>query len=156
MAVAIKTDEERARLDEIFAQVERELHPEIVSQEPQEQPRNPQVVTDRMNHVAKVERLVNQDHAQMYGNIQQLLKHYTFKTKWEEVLAKAYVNLYEVVMPRKDVERGQLRQELEMLRNFASSVQNRLEAAERTAKEQDNHHYYKIFAEGVKTLLDKL
>ena len=32
----------------------------------------------------------------------------------------------------------------------------RLEKAEKAAREQDNHHYYKIFAEGVKALLQSL
>ena len=37
-----------------------------------------------------------------------------------------------------------------------TDVDTRLQKAEKSAKEQDNHHYYKIFAEGVKTLLDSI
>ena len=46
--------------------------------------------------------------------------------------------------------------ELNILRNFSQGVSQRLEKAERSAREQDNHHYYKIFADGVKTLLEAL
>lgn len=46
--------------------------------------------------------------------------------------------------------------ELNVLRNFATAVDIRLQKAEKAAKEQDNHHYYKIFAEGVKTLLESI
>ena len=49
-----------------------------------------------------------------------------------------------------------MNEELNILRNFANAVDNRLQKAEKSAREQDNHHYFKIFAEGVKTLLEKL
>ena len=45
---------------------------------------------------------------------------------------------------------------LGVLRNFAQGVSQRLEKAERSAREQNNHHYYKIFADGVKTLLEEI
>ena len=44
----------------------------------------------------------------------------------------------------------------EALLDPESRVSQRLEKAERSAREQDNHHYYKIFADGVKTLLEAL
>ncbi len=49
----------------------------------------------------------------------------------------------------------------EFVGNVKSNIGNnafttRWEKAERTAKEQDNHHYYKLFAEQVKSLLEKL
>ena len=46
--------------------------------------------------------------------------------------------------------------EINLLRNFANGVSQRYEKADRSAREQDNHHYYKIFADGVKSLLDAL
>ena len=49
-----------------------------------------------------------------------------------------------------------MNEEINLLRNFAQGVSQRLEKAERSAREQDNHHYYKIFADGVKTLLEAL
>ena len=68
-----------------------------------------------------------------------------FKTKWEKVLSQFIV---ERIAP--------MNTELNVLRNFANAVSMRLEKAERSAREQHNHHYYKIFAEGVKSLLDAL
>lgn len=49
-----------------------------------------------------------------------------------------------------------MNEEINILRNFANAVDNRLQKAEKAAKEQDNHHYYKIFAQGVKTLLNSI
>ena len=49
-----------------------------------------------------------------------------------------------------------MNEELHILRNFANAVDTRLQKAEKSAREQDNHHYYKIFAYGVKELLEKL
>ena len=46
--------------------------------------------------------------------------------------------------------------ELNRLSNFAMAVIQRLENCERTAREQDNHHYYKIFADSVRKLAAKL
>lgn len=37
-----------------------------------------------------------------------------------------------------------------------AKVKTAEEMAERSAREHDNHHYYKIFADGVKTLLEAL
>lgn len=39
---------------------------------------------------------------------------------------------------------------------FGNANVFRLQKAEKAAKEQDNHHYYKIFAECVKEMLEKL
>ena len=49
-----------------------------------------------------------------------------------------------------------MNEEINLLRNFAQGVSQRYDKAERSAREQDNHHYYKIFADGVKTLLEAL
>ena len=49
-----------------------------------------------------------------------------------------------------------MNEEMNILRNFVQGVSARLEKAEKSAREQDNHHYYKIFAEGVKGLLEKI
>ena len=68
-----------------------------------------------------------------------------FKTKWEKILSQFILNN---IAPMND--------EINVLRNFAQGVSQRLEKAERSAREQDNHHYYKIFADGVKTLLEAL
>lgn len=41
-------------------------------------------------------------------------------------------------------------------RNIVASISRRLENAEKSATEQNNHHYYKMFADAVKTLLEKI
>lgn len=68
-----------------------------------------------------------------------------FTTKWERILSQFILNN---IAP--------MNEEINLLRNFAQGVSQRLEKAERSAREQDNHHYYKIFADGVKTLLEAL
>ena len=46
--------------------------------------------------------------------------------------------------------------ELNRLSNFAMAVIQRLKNCERAAREQDNHHYYKVFADYVRKHLEKL
>lgn len=157
--VQIKTDDEMARLDEIFAQVEAELHPERAGLEVDHQlsePSVPQSVTDELNRKAKEMRLMAQDHSQMVSNASQMLKMNAFKTRWERVLATKYIDLYNVILPQKEEKLGNINVELNVLRNFSRAVELHLERAERSAREQDNHHYYKVFAGIVKALLEKL
>ena len=142
MALAkIKTAEERERLDRIFAEVEaaeRGETPEPVDTRTQEQ-------IDEDNRRAKIERLANLETKEFLGNVKANIGNGAFTTRWEKILSQFIVNQ---LAPMND--------ELNVLRNFAVAVGNRLEKAERSAKEQDNHHYYKIFAEQVKALLEKL
>ena len=73
------------------------------------------------------------------------------------LMAAAMSNRWEKILSQFIMDRlGPMNEELNVLRNFANAVDTRLEKAERTAKEQDNHHYYKLFAEQVKVLLEKL
>ena len=137
----IKTEEERARLDAIFAEIEAAERGELFEPEPQQDPQKS----------AKELRLESQDVKQIVGNAKCMLKDDAFKTKWERVLAKTLIKVTE--MPD---ELGKLHAELNVLRNFVNAVERRLENAESAAREQDNHHYYKIFAEGVKGLLEKI
>lgn len=152
--VQIKTDDEMARLDEIFAQVDAELHPEreTIATEPPV----PQSVTDELNRKAKEMRLMAQDHSQMVSNASQMLKTNAFKTRWERVLATKYIDLYNVILPQKEEKLGNINVELNVLRNFSRAVELHIERAERSAREQDNHHYYKVFAGIVRALLEKL
>ena len=137
----IKTEEERERLDAIFAEIEAAERGELFEPEPQQDPQKS----------AKELRLESQDVKQIVGNAKCMLKDDAFKTKWERVLAKTLIKVTE--MPD---ELGKLHAELNVLRNFVNAVERRLENAESAAREQDNHHYYKIFAEGVKGLLEKI
>lgn len=137
----IKTEEERARLDAIFAEIEAAERGELFEPEPQQ---DPQKSTKEL-------RLESQDVKQIVGNAKCMLKDDAFKTKWERVLAKTLIKVTET-----PDELGKLHAELNVLRNFVNAVERRLENAESAAREQDNHHYYKIFAEGVKGLLEKI
>lgn len=142
MAMAkIKTEEERARLDAIFAEIEAIERGEIPAK-PEERTQE-QVAED--NRKAKIDRLVNLDTSEFLGNVKANIGNDAFKTKWEKVLSQFIVERI-----------ATMNTELNVLRNFANAVSMRLEKAERSAREQDNHHYYKIFAEGVKSLLDAL
>lgn len=136
----IKTEEERARLDIIFAEIEAE-------RTTNERPDNgrTQVQIDEANRKSKIDKLANLERKEFIGNVKSIIGNDGFKTKLEKILAKFILNS---IAP--------MNEELNLLRNFTTSVSQRLENAERSAKEQDNHHYYKIFAEGVKTLLEKL
>lgn len=137
----IKTADERERLDRIFAEVEaaeRGETPEPVDTRTQEQ-------RDEDNRRAKIDRLVNLEIKEFVGNVKANIGNGAFTTRWEKILSQ-------FIMDRL----GPMNDELNVLRNFTNSVSTRLEKAERTAKEQDNHHYYKIFSEQVKALLDKI
>lgn len=137
----IKTAEERERLDRIFAEVEaaeRGETMEPVDTRTQEQ-------RDEDNRRAKIDRLANLEIKEFVGNVKANIGNGAFTTRWEKILSQ-------FIMDRL----GPMNEELNVLRNFTKSVSTRLEKAERTAREQENHHYYKIFAEQVEALLDKI
>ncbi len=142
MALArIKTEEERARLDAIFAEIEAMERGEPL---PVDDSRTPAQVAEN-NRRAKIDRIANADLKEFICNVKANIGNGAFKTKWEQILSQ-------FIMTRM----APLNEELNILRNFANAVDNRLQNAEKSAREQDNHHYYKIFAEGVKQLLEKL
>lgn len=146
MALAkVKTAEEMARLEAIYAEIEAAGYNTDGSDKIEEKPK-----------LSPEQRLECQDVRQIVANARGMLRDNAFKTKWEKVLAKTLLNVFEQgsFIPSKEL--GALNTELNILRNFAQGVSQRLEKAERSAREQDNHHYYKIFADGVKTLLEAL
>jgi len=151
MAIArINTDEERARLDAIFAEIEAER---IINEQPKQEPKaEPQQSTKTVAE----QRLESQGLKQIMANVRCMLKDNSFKTKWERVLAKTLVNIVDngEVIDKKEL--ASKNEEINLLRNFANGVRIKLDKAERTAKEQDNHHYYKIFTDNVKELLKVL
>lgn len=139
--VKIKTDEEQARLDAIFAEIEvMEGSESITAANARTQKK-----IDEDNQKARIDRLANLDIKEFIGNVKANIGNGAFKTKWEQILSQFIITR---LSPLND--------ELNILRNFTNAVDIRLQKAEKTAKEQDNHHYYKIFAEGVKELLEKL
>ena len=137
----IKTAEEMARLDSIFAEVEAAERGETLK--PAETRTQEQI--DEDNRRAKIDRLSSLERKEFLGNVKSIAGNDGFKTKWERILSQFILNN---ISPMND--------EINVLRNFAQGVSQRLEKAERSAREQDNHHYYKIFADGVKTLLEAL
>ena len=142
MALAkVKTAEEMARLDAIWAEIE--AHKDEL-EEPKPDTR-PQAEIDEENRKAKIRRLSSLERNEFLGNVKSIAGNEGFKTKWEKILSQFILNN---IAPMND--------EINVLRNFAQGVSQRYEKAERSAREQDNHHYYKIFADGVKTLLEAL
>lgn len=137
----IKTVEELARLDSIFAEVEAAERGETL--EPAETRTQEQI--DEDNRRAKIDRLSSLERKEFLGNVKSIAGNDGFKTKWERILSQFILN-----------QLAPMNEEINILRNFANAVDNRLQKAEKAAKEQDNHHYYKIFAEGVKTLLESI
>ena len=142
MALAkVKTAEEMARLDTIWAELE--AHKDEI-EEPKPDTR-PQAEIDEENRKAKIRRLSSLERKEFLGNVKNIAGNDGFKTKWERILSQFILN-----------NLAPMNEEINVLRNFAQGVSQRYEKAERSAREQDNHHYYKIFADGVKTLLETL
>ena len=142
MALAkVKTAEEMARLDAIWAELETHKD-ELEETKPDTRP---QAEIDEENRKAKIRRLSSLERKEFLGNVKSIVGNGGFTTKWEKILSQFILNN---IAP--------MNEEINVLRNFAQGVSQRLEKAERSAREQDNHHYYKIFADGVKTLLEEL
>lgn len=140
----IKTEEERARLDAIFAEIEAENRAAISKFGTEAEARTQEQISEE-NRRAKIDRLASLEIKEFLGNVKANIGNGAFTTKWEKILSQFIVN----TIPPMNAE-------LNILRNFAQAVSTRLEKAEKAAREQDNHHYYKIFAEGVKALLQSL
>ena len=142
MALAkVKKAEEMARLDAIWAELED--HKDEI-EEPKPDTR-PQAEINEENRKAKIRRLSSLERKEFLGNVKNIVGNGGFTTKWERILSQFILNN---IAP--------MNEEINLLRNFAQGDSQRLEKAERSAREQDNHHYYKIFADGVKTLLEAL
>ena len=142
MAMAkIKTEEERERLDAIFAEIEaaeRGVQIPAADTRTQEQ-------IDEENRKAKIRRLSSLERKEFIGNVKSIAGNDGFRTKWERILSQFILN-----------QIAPMNEEINVLRQFVTAVSSRYEKAEKAAREQDNHHYYKIFADGVKTLLEAL
>lgn len=142
MALAkVKTAEEIARLDRIFAEVEAAERGDVL--EPIDTRIQSEI--DEENRKAKILRLSSLERKEFLGNVKSIAGNEGFRTKWERILSQFILNNLEP-----------MNEEINLLRNFTQGVSQRLEKAEKAAREQDNHHYYKIFADGVKTLLEAL
>lgn len=136
-----KTSEEMARLDAIWAEIEAAERSEPLQKE---ECRTPAQVSED-NRMAKIERLAKLDCTEFMGNIKSIAGNNGFKTKWEQILSKFIIDTI-----------GPMRAELNALRQFANAVDNDLTHCARLAREQDNHHHYKVFADRVAKLLEKI
>ena len=142
MALAkVKKAEEMARLDAIWAELEAHKD-EIEEPKPDT---HPQAEINEENRKAKIRRLSSLERKEFLGNVKSIVGNGGFTTKWERILSQFILN-----------NLSPMNEEINILRQFVTAVSSRYEKAERSAREQDNHHYYKIFADGVKTLLEAL
>ena len=148
---AIKTEEERARLDELYALVEAEMDHSAGSGEMPEEPKKTQKEIDFENRRARIDRLSSQEPSEFIASVDDRIRTNAFNTDLEEILCRQYQNLF-----RLSNVPGYLKAEVNLYRQFVSGVIAELDRCTGLAKEQDNHHYYKVFADYVRKHLEKL
>ena len=138
----IDTEAERERMNRIFD--------EIAGNMPEE-PMKTQKEIDEENRRARIDRLSSQEPAEFIASVNDRIRTNAFKTDWEEILCRQFQNLF-----RLSKVPGYLNAEVNVYRNFVSGVIAELDRCTGLAKEQDNHHYYKVFADYVRKHLEKL
>ena len=148
---AIKTEAERARLDELYALVEAEMDHSAGSGEMPEEPKKTQKEIDYENRRARIERLSSQEPSEFIASVGDRIRTNAFKSDLEEILCRQYQNLF-----RLSKVPGYLKAEVNLYRQFVSGVIAELDRCTELAKEHDNHHYYKVFADYVRKHLEKL
>ena len=148
---AIKTEEERARLDELYALVEAEMDHSAGAGETPEEPKKTQKEIDYENRRARIERLSSQEPSEFIASVGDRIRTNAFKTDLEEILCRQYQNLF-----RLSKVPGYLKAEVNLYRQFVSGVIAELDRCTGLAKEQDNHNYYKVFSDYVRKHLEKL
>ena len=137
-----KTDEERARLDAIFAEIEAMERGETI---PKADTRTQEQI-DEDNRRAKIDRLANLDRKEFLGNVKANIGNGAFKTKWEIILSRFIVNTL-----------APLNAELNILRQFALSVFNNHDHfAELVKNDPGNYNHYKTFFDRVAKLTEHL
>lgn len=145
----IDTEAERERLDRIFDEIAGKI-PEEPNKTPEE-PKKTQKEIDFENRRARVDRLSSQEPAEFIASVGDRIRTNAFKTDWEEILCRQYQNLF-----RLSKVPGYLNAEVNLYRHFVAGVIAELDRCTGLAKEQDNHHYYKVFADYVRKHLEKL
>ena len=138
----IDTEAERERMNRIFD--------EIAGNMPEE-PRKTQKEIDEENRRARIDRLSSQEPAEFIAIVNDRIRQKAFRTDAEEVLCRQSQNLF-----RRAKVPGYLNAEVNVYRNFVAGVIAELDRCTGLAKEQDNHHYYKVFADYVRKHLEKL
>ena len=138
----IDTEAERERMNRIFD--------EIAGNMPEE-PRKTQKEIDEENRRARIDRRSSQEPAEFIAIVNDRIRTNSFKTDLEEILCRQFQNLF-----RLSNVPGYLNAEVNVYRNFVAGVIAELDRCTGLAKEQDNHHYYKVFADYVRKHLEKL
>lgn len=138
----IDMEAERERMNRIFD--------EIAGNMPEE-PRKTQKEIDEENRRARIDRLSSQEPAEFIAIVNDRIRTNAFKTDLEEILCRQYQNLF-----RLSKVPGQLNAEVNLYRHFVAGVIAELDRCTGLAKEHDNHHYYKVFADYVRKHLEKL
>ena len=116
-----------------------------------EEPRKTQKEIDEENRRARIDRLSSQEPAEFIASVNDRIRQKAFKTDWEEILCRQFQILF-----RLSKVPGYLNAEVNVYRNFVAGVISELDRCTGLAKEQDNHHYYKVFADYVRKHLEKL
>lgn len=116
-----------------------------------EEPRKTQKEIDEENRRARIDRLSSQEPAEFIAIVENRIRTNSFKTDWEEILCRQYQNIF-----RLSKVPGQLNAEVNLYRHFVAGVIAELDRCTGLAKEHDNHHYYKVFADYVRKHLEKL
>ena len=138
----IDTEAERERLDRIFD--------EIAGKMPEE-PKKTQKEIDFENRRARIDRLSSKEPAEFVASVDDRIRQKSFRTDAEEILCRQYQKLFRISKVP-----GYLNAEVNLYRHFVAGLISELDRCTGLAKEQDNHHYYKVFADYVRKHLEKL
>lgn len=141
-------------MPEIDRAAERErmncIFDEIAGKIPEE-PKRTQKEIDEENRRARIDRLSSQEPAEFIASVEDRIRQKAFRTDAEEVLCRQYQKLFKLAKVP-----GYLNAEVTLYRHFVSGVISELDRCTGLAKEQDNHHFYKVFADYVRRHLEKL
>lgn len=138
----IDMEAERERMNRIFDDIAGKMP---------EEPKKKQKEIDYENRRARIDRLSSQDPAEFIASVDDRIRTNAFKTDLEKILCRQYKNLF-----RLSKVPGQLNAEVNLYRHFVAGVIAELDRCTGLAKEQDNHHYYKVFADYVRKHMEKL
>ena len=138
----IDTEAERERMNRIFDEIDGKIP---------EEPKKTQKEIDYENRRARVDRLSSQEPSEFIASVDDRIRQNAFRTDAEEVLCRQYQNLFRISKVP-----GYLNAEVNLYRHFVAGVIAELDRCTGLAKEHDNHHYYKVFADYVRKHLEKL
>ena len=138
----IDTESERERLDRIFDEIAGKIP---------EEPKKTQKEIDEENRRARIDRLSSQEPAEFVASVDDRIRQKSFRTDAEEILCRQYQKLFRISKVP-----GYLNAEVNLYRHFVAGLISELDRCTGLAKEQDNHHYYKVFADYVRNHLEKL